>query len=162
MALGGDVIMQETQTVGFQRQALADCFDELQPLVKAHHAEVAFYQDINLDVDWEAVIRLEQAGALRLYTARDFGSLRGYAVFVLGPALHYKGTLQATADAVYLEPGVRKQMLGVKFLRWCDEELRREGVVIVAHHHSTRQLRSLYGRLGYELAELVWTRRLDR
>lgn len=152
-----------TPTVTFQRQTIADCYRELRPLLEAHWKEVAHYPDITLNVDWEAYIRMEQAGALRIYVLRDYGTLRGYAVFMVRENVHYVGSLQAVQDVVYLEPELRKQMIGARFLEWCDEQLAKEHVQVVYHHvKRTHDFGPTLQRLGYENIESVWGRRLDK
>jgi hypothetical protein len=152
-----------TTTITFQRQALGDCWEELQPLLADHWREIAHYPDIPLDVDREAYVRIEQAGALRIFTVRDYGALRGYAAFFVMPHLHYKGSLLATADVIYLSPLVRHNLLGKTFIAWCDDQLRSEGVQVVAHRSSLRRdIGSLFDALGYDYVERVWTKRLDR
>lgn len=147
----------------FRRESIEDVRGEIEPLLKAHYDEIAHYPDIALDVDWATYRELEKNGALLIFTLRDGGLLRGYAVFVVKFNLHYRTSRQAVQDVLYLDPDLRKQMLGARFIQWCDEQLTAEGVQVVYQHvkHAHDFGRTLQ-RLGYESIETVWGKRLDR
>lgn len=150
-------------TVTFQRERIRECQDEIQPLLVAHWREIAAYQDIPLDPDWVMYRQIEATGALRIYTVRDESMLVGYAVFFVRSNPHYKGSVQATQDILYLDPPFRKQRVGATFIEWCDAELRKEGVQVVYHHVKLAfDFGPLLERLGYEALEKIYARRLDR
>ena len=77
---------------------------ELGPVISAHKEEIAHYKDIPLDPDWDAYYALQEAGALRPFTMRDpeAGALQGYAVFFVRRNAHYRASLQAMQDILYL------------------------------------------------------------
>lgn len=158
----------KTELIGakitFHRETLAECLTDVnRTLLEAHWSEIAPHQDISLDPDYDAYFRLEEAKCLRIYTLRDDGVTQGYAVFIVLPNMKYRHSLQATADLLYLVPPLRKQMLGARFVQWCDEQLSREGVQIVRHSvERTYDFSSLLERLGYEQEQTVYCRRLDR
>ena len=152
-----------TTTIAFAREPLADCREDLRPLLEDHWREIAHYQDIPLRPDWEAYTRIERDGGLRIFTLRDYGVLRGYAVFFVRWNLHYMTSLQAAQDVLYLDPILRGQALGAQFIAWCDEELRKEHVQVVYHHVKlSHDWGALLARLGYERVETIWSRRLDQ
>jgi len=150
-------------TMAMAREPLGDCQDDLTPLLLEHYKEITHYPDIPLDVDWEAYARTERADALRIYTLRDYGTLRGYGVFFVNHSMHYRGSRQAVQDVIYLAPELRHLRIGWEFINWIDEQLRAEAVQVVYHHV---KLAHNYGAtlktLGYEAIESVWGRRLDR
>jgi len=149
-----------------QREEVSKIRGELEPLVQAHYLEVAHYSDIPLDVDWDGyrLMEVDHPGfGLRCYTLRDEGILRGYAVFMLRTNLHYRGSLQAVQDVVYLDPPLRGQRIGARFLDYCDGELRKEQVQVVYHHSKiTHDFGATLEHLGYELIEKIYGRRLDK
>ena len=64
---------------------------------------------------------------IRVYTMRDPESnLIGYAVYIVRPNLHYKQTLTATEDIIFVHPD--KRGYGMFFISWCDEQLKLIGV----------------------------------
>lgn len=146
----------------FQEEKASDLFTEAKPLLEAHWAEIATWQDIPLDPDWDVYTLAETAGNVRTYTFRDHGELKGYAVFFVRPAVHYRGSVQATQDIIWVAPEYRKQLLGARFLLWCDERLLANGVQVVFHHVKlTHDWGKSLDRLGYQALETIYGRRLD-
>jgi hypothetical protein len=151
-------------TLTFQREELATPFwDEVYPLLRAHWAEVAHYQDIPLDPNIEAYYELQATNRIRVFTLRrgDRRELVGYALFFLSHNLHYRTTLQAQQDVVYVDPSERGTT-GYRFIKDCDEALRAEGIKVVYHHvKAAHNFGPMLERIGYELVDLLYARRLD-
>lgn len=151
----------------FQRETLTPAlYDELKPLLEKHFHEIAHYQDIPLDPAIEQYLSIEKMGALRVFTCREFvdyeETLIGYAVFFVRPNLHYKNSLQASQDILFIHHAFRHAGFGAKFLSYCDGELKKEGVQVVYHHvKQAHNFGPLLERLGYELVDLIYGRRLD-
>jgi len=151
-----------TEHLTFQEELASALFAEAKPLLEAHWAELPQYPDLPLDPDWDAYVLMTDAGMLRTYTIRDHGDLKGYAVFYVKTAMHYRGSRQASQDILYLAPALRKQTLGARFIAWCDEQLRADGCQVVSHHvKPSHDFSPLLARLGYESMGAIWSRRLD-
>lgn len=152
-----------TEVVGtdYQRESLAGVLTEIMPLLKEHYREIAHYQDIELDVDLEGYIRVDNAGMLRVFTCRHHKELIGYAVFLVKTNLHYRQSLQAIQDVVFISKEHRG--FGRDFINWCDEQLKLEGIQVVYHHVKTKHNwgKMLEG-MGYELVDLIYAKRLDK
>lgn len=146
-----------------QRELLTDAlWNEAMPLLVAHWREIAHYPDIILDPDRDQYLALEDLGVIRCFTARLERKLVGYAVFFVRPALHYAGSVQAYQDVLYLDPSVRGGA-GIRFVRWCDEQLEKSAIQVVYHHvKHAHNFGPLLERLGYELVDLIYARRLDK
>jgi L-amino acid N-acyltransferase YncA len=146
------------------RETFRDVFDEAVPLLVKHWREIASFQDIPLDVDVPRYLAIEDAGNLRVFTVRVDGRLVGYACFIVAPNAHYKGSLQAVQDVLYVERTARGAMHGLRLVRHCDEALAAEGVQVVTQHvklaHPT--LGVIAQRCGYEPVETIYAKRLDR
>lgn len=151
----------------FKRETLEACRTEIQPILRNEHwEEVGHYRDIPIAMEWSKYEMLQQAEKLRIYTVRDFLNesytetiLQGYAFFLVDKHLHYKDTLVANQDILYVRKPYRG--IGKLFLAWCDEQLKVEGVVTVTHHAKPWfNYGQLFEKLGYEKAETIWTRRL--
>lgn len=128
-------------------------------LLKEHWSEIAHYPDIPLAPDWETYCKAEAIGALRVYVARAESAPVGYAIFFVRPHLHYKTSIQAQQDVLFVAKEHRG--FGAKFLQWCDEQLRAEGVQVILHHvKAAHDFGPLLKRLGYELVDLVYARRV--
>lgn len=145
----------------FQRERIADVYEEALPLLTAHWKEIAHYQDIILNPDIETYVKMDDAGMLRAFTARDLnGILIGYAVFFVRANMHYKDSLQASQDILYIDKN--KRGTGGRFILWCDEQLKAEGVQVVYHHSKVaHNFGPLLERFGYKLVDYIYGRRLD-
>lgn len=149
-------------SVTFKREtANSELFHELMPLLEKHYHEIAHYKDIPLDPDFEQYEKLEQIGALRAFIARDeLGAMVGYAVYFIRHNIHYRSSLQALQDILFIDP--ERRGFGAKFILWCDQQLKAEGVQITYHHvKAAHNFGAMLERLGYRLVDLIYTRRLD-
>ncbi len=156
--------------VTFGRERVQDLWDEVQPLLLAHWREIAQHQDIPLDPDRDLYAKMEDLGCLRCFVAREIdadnkpGRIIGYSAFVVRPALHYRGSIQAQQDVVFLLPDYRRSRIGVQLIAFADEQLRLEGVQVVHQHQKNAHpaLGAVLSRMGYEAVETIWSKRLDR
>lgn len=148
-------------SVTFQQESLAQFIPDAMPLMRAHYLEVAHYQDIPFDPDWDTYLAVEKTGSFRVFTARDYdGRLIGYACYFVRSNIHYKTSVQATQDVIYIDPSVRG--FGRSFIDWCDTQLRGHGVQVVYHHVKyAKDFGSALVSLGYEKIEAIYGRRLD-
>jgi hypothetical protein len=75
----------------FQREKFITFFDEALPLFRAHFNEVQDYFEgkKDLDPDVETYLKLDEAGYLRVYTARESGLLIGYCIHQIFNHLHF-------------------------------------------------------------------------
>lgn len=153
----------ETPSTSFQRERTEpQLFSEMLPLLTAHWKEVAHFPDIPLNPDLSYYICAEAAGMVRTFTFRRDGKLIGYAVFVLRANPHYCQSLQAQQDIVYIDPAARG-IQSIKFLKYCDEQLKADGVQAVYHHvKAAHNFGKVLERQGYELVDLIYTKRLDK
>lgn len=146
----------------YQREPVAGLWDEAWELLKAHWEEVAHYKDIALNPDVGLYDAMEKAGALRCYTARVDGKLVGYAVFFVRPNAHYKQCLVAQQDVLFVLPAYRLGRTGITLIRVAEKALRADGVQVVYHHAKrTNRVGELLARLGYELVDEIYAKRLD-
>lgn len=147
----------------FSREVVTEkVIDELLPLFEGHYLEIAHYQDIVLAPDRDFYLNAERLGLLRLFTVREFSEIMGYAVFMVNKNPHYKFSLQASQDILYLAPKVRGGMNGYRFIKWCDEQLKNEGVQVVYQHVKKKHdFGPLLERMGYRAVDTIYGRRLD-
>jgi len=145
----------------FQREPLCDVFEEMLPLCELHYKEIAHFKDIPLNPSKEQYLKIEDSGALRVFTARDESNeIVGYGVYFVKHNIRYPSSLQAVQDVLFIHP--KKRGFGMKFIAWCDEQLRNEGVQVVYHHvKANRNFGPLLERLDYTLVDLIYARRLD-
>jgi hypothetical protein len=137
---------------------------EMRPLWDAHHDEVPQLR-LPIDPDLALYSQMAKNGVLRIFTARvgaDWEStLVGYQVFGVMRHPHRRYSLEANGDLLYLDPEVRKGMVAMKFLKYCDTELAKEGVKVIHHQFSVeKNLTPLFRRLGYEIMDLTMARKV--
>ena len=146
----------------FQREKTHEIFEEIKPLLARHYHEIAHYKDIKLEPSWDEYRFLEEREFLRTFTARDDrNELIGYAVFFVKPNLHYRGSLQAVQDIIYIDS--ERRGFGKEFIKWCDSQLKSEGVQAVYHHvKKSHNWGPMLERMGYQLIDLVYGKRLDQ
>jgi len=148
----------------FQRESVAAVWDEALPLMLVNHAETGALAGCEFDPDREKFEKLDELGMIRVFTARIDGGLVGYAAFIIGPHLHYRDTVWAIQDVVFLVPAHRGRA-AIRFLRWQDDELACAGVDLVYRHVTVRNAwgRTLI-RMGYhaEAQRFVRDLRLTR
>lgn len=147
--------------VQFAREPMATVVGEIDHLMREHWEEVGFYRDMPIDPDFAKYAGFERNGILRIYTARAAERLVGYAIYLLGTALHYQTVLTAQQSTLFVHPRFRAGMAAVRFFAYQEAELEREGVQLIAQHVKvTRDFRPLLTRRGYELQDWVMTKRL--
>lgn len=145
------------------REHIRDVWDEIAPLTQQHYAELAHFQDIPLNPDRQSYEIAEAHGSLRTFVLRDAGRLIGYAIFFVARNSHYRDSLQARQDVLFLLPEYRGRRVGMTFIDACDAALRSEGVQAVYQHVKlAHDFGPLLLALGYEAVEKVYARRLDR
>lgn len=146
----------------FQREAYsAALVEEMLPLFEAHWQEIAHYKDIPLEPDLAVYEASDRAGILRVFTARKEGTLHGYIVFFVRSNPHYKSSIQASQDILFLSQPMRQGLTGYRFIQWCDDQLAIDGVQAVYHHvKGARDFGPVLERMGYEAVDIIYARRL--
>jgi hypothetical protein len=121
--------------ITFQQEAPSPFADEAVELFKRHYEEVAERQDvIELDPNIERYNLLYKAKTLEIHTARDDGKLIGYSLWVVVNHLHYKKSITASSDVIYISPEYRQGMLGYKFIKWTTEEIKKRNPQRILFH----------------------------
>lgn len=147
--------------VVYNQEKFADIYEEMKPLLEKHYHEIAHYQDIKLNPDFEQYCMLEKIGMLKTYTARFEGELIGYSLFFVKKNIHYKDSLQAVQDVIYIDK--TRRGFGRVFIDWCDSKLRDYGVQVVYHHvKQEHNFGPMLEKMGYKLIDLIYGRRLDK
>lgn len=151
-----------TLSVVFARESLTpELWAEAVPLLVAHWAEVAHYPDIPLSPDVAIYQANEDAGVLRVFTARDY-DLVGYALYLVHTAPQARHSIQAVCDVIYVRPESRG-WTGPTFMRWVDAQLAAEGVQVTYHHvPAQHDFSHILERMGYEPVDIVLAKRLDQ
>ena len=148
--------------VTFQRERAQDLWAEIEPLLVEHYNEIATFKDIPLAPDKAQYNAADDAGKLRLYTARKAGELVGYAAFLVTQNPHYTTSKQALQDVIFVSAEHRRGRLGLQLLLYAEQELTADNVDVVYHHVKIKHpaLGKLLEHLGYEATETMYSKRL--
>lgn len=140
--------------ISVQQEFLATCWEEAQPLLSSHWAEVIGKGAPDPDLALLQV--LEQANALRLFTLRDAGALVGYAIFVVTVSTHQAGRTLALCDGIYISPAHRSYRAVRRLWRFAEGCLFEDGVREIRANSSVgSSLGSLLLRFGYNPVEIA-------
>jgi hypothetical protein len=133
---------------------------EIKPLIHAHWREIAHYQEIPLEPDWEAYRLMDKNRSMKIFTYRDKEkNLIGYAIYFVRPHLHYSTCVTAYQDILYVRADKRGR--GLHFLAWCDAQLETMGVdLIVQHIKAAHNFGPALEKQGYELMDLIYTKKV--
>lgn len=149
-------------TITYKRECVLDVLKDIQPLLERHYCEIAHYPDITLNPDYERYAQAERLGMLQIYTARDFETLVGYAIYFVAPALHYKDSIQGIQDILFVLPDYRLGSIAWRLLEFSEKHLSALGVQVVRQHmKAAHSFEPLLARRGYELEDLIYVKRLD-
>jgi len=128
------------------------------PLTVRHYHEIAWnIEKIPLDVDVDKYELLQNEGHLLCFSMRDKGKLVGYALFLLHHHPHYKSTLFASNDIVFIEQAYRGGGYGAEFLTFCESDLKCLGCnVILLRVKKCLDWGPLAEHLGFEPVETIY------
>jgi hypothetical protein len=125
---------------------------EMEPLLEDHYKELTLHRDkIKLAPDWELYDKMEKTGNFYLLTARDdeTNKLIGYSAWFVKPHIHYKETIVASNDVLFLDKDHRQGMTGVRLIKYSEQEMRRYAHKITWHVKGEPDFRPILHRLGY-------------
>ena len=159
----GTLVREDPLTMRFALEPYSEkLVQEMRPLWDQHNAEIP-QLGLAIDPDVSMYSKLSKVLSLRIFTAR-VGSgwestLVGYQIFFVMRHPHRKYNLEASQDMIWLDPEVRKGMVGAKFIRWADEQLEKEGVKAIHRQISAQKdFGHLLERRGYRLMDLTYAR----
>ena len=138
-----------------QLESMATALEEMKPLFISHHKELALFQDKSpLDPDYEKYAAAERNGSLVFVTARLSGKIIGYWVNFVALALHYKQTLMADMDILWVDPAFRGEKIGEMMYKCLREEFARRGVKVwYGGSKNHKAIEWFFEQLGFEPIE---------
>jgi len=150
--------------ITYQIEQWSDFVGDATPIFYDHWKEVALYQDkIPLSVDDEKYRVMENAGLLHIVTARDDGALVGYFLSIMSVHPHYKEHSYAVNDVLYVVPDGRGSDIAVDMFKFAETELKKLDIsVIVLHMKVKKTFKSLVDYLGYDHAEMIYTKYIGK
>lgn len=144
--------------MNFQREHFSELWEEMEPLNKKHHEEINLFND-PLEIDLETYIRSEEDGVFRIYTMRIDNELVGYSGYFIYRHPHHARSIHASQDVLFIRQDKRGH--GIKFIRYCEGELKKLGVSIVLQHVPLiNDWSAVLIRMGYQQLETTYFRRV--
>lgn len=106
-------------------------------------------------IDWEYFLTLSQQGQCIASVMQVDNEVRGYSVFVLGNDTLYKDRLEATNQALYIEPEFRSHTQ--EFLKETNKLFKDLGVQSINYILGNERLGKLMSRVGFKDKYTVWS-----
>lgn len=146
----------------YKQEFLQTVVEDIKPLLDKHWEEIATNKHaIKLNPDWDAYAALEEAGCLKIFTARENDKLVGYFVVIVRNHIHYKDHLFAANDIIYLSPEHRKGMTGAKLIKFAENCLKEDGVsVLLINTKRHKPFDRLLSWLGFTYTERLYSKLL--
>lgn len=120
-----------------------------------HYEEIAWRKDkIKLNPDLDKYKIICDRGLMKVYTAREDGTLIGYAVWLVAPNLHYKDSIKAMNDILYVDPAKRGGKTGLSLIKFSEMKLKDLGVHSIGLHiKKSFDWGNVAERMGFECTE---------
>ena len=146
--------------VKYSTEVLAECLEEMKPLLEKHWEEIALHRDkIELNPDYNKYYEIEATGSLHIVTARKGGKLVGYFISFVYPHVHYKDHYFAINDILFVSPSCRNSNVGKDMFKYAESELGKEGVSVIMIAMKTHApFDPLCEALGYKNVERVYSK----
>tara|TARA_R110000765_G_scaffold5133_1_gene15970 strand:- start:1664 stop:2116 length:453 start_codon:yes stop_codon:yes gene_type:complete len=141
-------------------ECLANVKEEIKPLLEEHWELVALNKGaIKLNPNWEEYARLDHAGVLRIFTARDEGELVGYCVLVVNRSLHYQDHIFANNDVTFVLPDSRAGATGYQLIKYAEDYCRDNNISLLNINTKVHlPFDSLLIGMGFELIERIYSK----
>lgn len=150
----------EVNDLCFMQAKLSLHIDEMKDLLSQNHEETGIY-NLPFNPDYERYLALARDGDLAFFTVHHNTTLKlvGFALFFLDNEIQQKEIRSATQSLNFIDKEYRGA--GYQFMKFCDDMLKRQGVNSIWRQSSTKfDIGKIYERMGYELAEKSYLRRL--
>lgn len=133
---------------------------EMQSLLELHWELIALNKDkIKLNPNWAEYVNLDEAGILKLFTARQNGNLVGYFAVTVSTSMHYQDHKFAINDVVFIHPDHRNGSAGYKLIKYAEEQLTQMGVSLMIINTKIHQpFDKLLERMGFKQIERIYSK----
>ena len=117
-------------------------------------------EDLELDPDWSSYDVLYQAGCFGVYTARENNVLVGYLGVLARNHLHYKGSVFASNDVLFLDKDYRKGLAGYFLIKYSLEDLKKKGVDVFLFNSTVEKpYDPILKKLGFKHHENIYIKK---
>lgn len=159
--------MPSDQKLEFAWDKLSRLLEEgLDDHIREHWEEVALDKEtVPYAPDYGRYLDMEQKGLFRIMSMRRGGRLVGYNAFFTMPHLHYRFTMHALNDVIYIDPEERRGWAGVRLIMEAEKALARLADPVKIFYHTKLHVAEDRGtvgrileRLGYAHVERVYAK----
>ena len=133
---------------------------EAEQLLQTHWEELALNKDrVKLNPDVAKYSMLQELGMLYnivVYNKED--EIVGYSVILSQPHVHYKDSVYASVDVIYVDPKHRNSSLGARLLLETEKVAKAKGAHVLIHHAKpyVPMIIKPLEKLGYSLYEHIY------
>lgn len=137
--------------ITYQLDTIKNVLLEGTDLLIEHYEESEVFKDkIALNPNIEQYMQMFDSDNLIVVSVRDTGILVGYTATMIFKSLHYKDHIFAQNDAIFVRKSHRKGMVGVKLIKFTENELRKLGVTVHSINSKVHSpFFSVLEKLGY-------------
>ena len=135
----------------YQLENWESYYKDCQELWQEYYAEVSVdHKNLELSMDVDKYKTMEEAGILKIITARVEGKLVGFFMGMLTTHLHYKDSLCGFQDLLFLSKEYRKGSNGIKLVAVAEQEFKKQGAqYLFFASHPNRNSGKLLSYLGF-------------
>ncbi|MCA9339386.1 MAG: hypothetical protein KDA17_00570 [Candidatus Saccharibacteria bacterium] len=142
----------------FAVEDFTDAVPAMVDILKRNHEELSSFSKA-FDPDFRRYLYIDSQGCLSFISIRYEGEIVGYSLFFIDESIQQKGEKSATQSLLFIDKGHRG--IGLAFLRFCDDTFKKMGVnSIWRQSKEEKDVSAVYLRMGYELNEKVFLKRL--
>jgi L-amino acid N-acyltransferase YncA len=114
--------------IALQVESVSACWDELEPLARAHwNGTKSYRRHEPFNPDKARYLQFNEMGYFHLITARDAGNLVGYFGLYITTSMHSQLRM-ATEDTFFVHPDYRQGRLALRILKYVESYCQLLGV----------------------------------
>ena len=111
--------------------------------------------------DWEKYIVLQQLGKLIAFGAFQEEVLVGYVALLLSESLHYKGTVVAISDTIFLTKEFRNSSAGIRLMKEAEKEAAiRKAEYVCWYSKENSSLENICRKKNYRIRDIIFIKEL--
>lgn len=157
--------------ITFSREALDDCFKEMNSLMHDYYEKTIAHRDVPpLDFDWDYYLELDKQKRIVLVTARVRDNictrlLVGFVFYIVMNHPQYRTTKMALCNTLAVRPEMRGMGIARNLMAKAEDYLRIAEVDRIIHSFRMTYANDespLFPKLGYEPHEVAYQKVLAR
>lgn len=137
--------------ITYQAENWGSYYSDCQELWLEYYTEISVDKDnLKLSMDIEKYKSMEDSGILKILTARKNTKLVGFFIGLLTTHLHYKDSLCAFQDLLFVSKSQRKSTIGIRLLKEAEILFKENGAdYLFFASHPSKDISSLLKYLKF-------------